>query len=138
MAGMAEVGGLFNNNELIVAEVLQSAEVMKASVAYLEQFMEKNETRLKVKLFWQRLKAMCMISAKTWSRSFFLIMVTRLLIWGLKYRLSSLLKHIRKEKAGCDRIIWPAGEICAADGHSPHRICALPELMCRFWLAAPR
>ena len=31
MAGMAEVGRLFNNNELIVAEVLQSAEAMKAA-----------------------------------------------------------------------------------------------------------
>lgn len=43
MKGMAEVGRLFNDNQLIVAEVLQSAGVMKASVAYLEQFMEKKE-----------------------------------------------------------------------------------------------
>ncbi|MET3504477.1 methionine synthase [Halalkalibacter oceani] len=43
MTGMDEVGRLFNNNELIVAEVLQSAEVMKASVAHLEPFMEKKE-----------------------------------------------------------------------------------------------
>ncbi|MFD1928884.1 methionine synthase [Sporosarcina siberiensis] len=42
MTGMAEVGRLFNTNKLIVAEVLQSAEVMKASVTYLEQFMEKD------------------------------------------------------------------------------------------------
>ena len=42
MAGMAEVGRLFNDNQLIVAEVLQSAGVMKASVAHLEQYMEKN------------------------------------------------------------------------------------------------
>src|SRR5262249_32836754 len=41
MAGMSEVGRLFNNNELIVAEVLQSAEAMKAAVNHLEQFMEK-------------------------------------------------------------------------------------------------
>ncbi|HWP41641.1 MAG TPA: vitamin B12 dependent-methionine synthase activation domain-containing protein, partial [Blastocatellia bacterium] len=41
MAGMNEVGRLFNNNELIVAEVLQSAEAMKAAVSYLEQFMER-------------------------------------------------------------------------------------------------
>jgi 5-methyltetrahydrofolate--homocysteine methyltransferase len=44
MTGMAEVGRLFNNNELIVAEVLQSAEAMKASVSHLEQFMEKADT----------------------------------------------------------------------------------------------
>ncbi len=42
MKGMDEVGRLFNNNELIVAEVLQSAEAMKAAVAYLEQFMDKS------------------------------------------------------------------------------------------------
>ena len=34
--GMAEVGRLFGANELIVAEVLQSAQVMKAAVALLE------------------------------------------------------------------------------------------------------
>src|SRR5213082_357064 len=44
MAGMAEVGRLFNANELIVAEVLQSAESMKAAVSYLEQFMEKADS----------------------------------------------------------------------------------------------
>jgi 5-methyltetrahydrofolate--homocysteine methyltransferase len=44
MDGMAEVGRLFNANELIVAEVLQSAEAMKAAVSHLEQFMEKAET----------------------------------------------------------------------------------------------
>ncbi|HEY7543745.1 MAG TPA: vitamin B12 dependent-methionine synthase activation domain-containing protein, partial [Blastocatellia bacterium] len=43
MKGMDEVGRLFNANELIVAEVLQSAEAMKAAVSYLEQFMEKSE-----------------------------------------------------------------------------------------------
>ncbi len=45
MAGMDEVGRLFNNNEMIVAEVLQSAEAMKAAVSYLEQFMEKADTQ---------------------------------------------------------------------------------------------
>src|SRR5438876_8187098 len=44
MTGMAEVGRLFNANELIVAEVLQSAEAMKASVNHLEQFMEQADT----------------------------------------------------------------------------------------------
>ena len=43
MEGMAEVGRLFNDNQLIVAEVLQSAGVMKAAVSYLEGFMEKKE-----------------------------------------------------------------------------------------------
>lgn len=56
MAGMEEVGRLFNNNELIVAEVLQSAEVMKASVGYLEQFMEKDETAVKGKILLATVK----------------------------------------------------------------------------------
>jgi 5-methyltetrahydrofolate--homocysteine methyltransferase len=41
MDGMKEVGRLFNDNQLIVAEVLQSAEVMKAAVSFLEPYMEK-------------------------------------------------------------------------------------------------
>lgn len=56
MAGMEEVGRLFNNNELIVAEVLQSAEVMKASVNYLEPFMEKNESAVKGKMLLATVK----------------------------------------------------------------------------------
>jgi 5-methyltetrahydrofolate--homocysteine methyltransferase len=44
MKGMEEVGRLFNDNQLIVAEVLQSAEAMKAAVGYLEGFMEKDES----------------------------------------------------------------------------------------------
>lgn len=43
LAGMDEVGRLFAANELIVAEVLQSAEVMKAAVAHLEPHMEKSD-----------------------------------------------------------------------------------------------
>ncbi len=50
MTGMAEVGRLFNNNELIVAEVLQSAEAMKAAVTHLERFMEKAESSTRGKI----------------------------------------------------------------------------------------
>ncbi|MDD5301688.1 MAG: methionine synthase [Elusimicrobia bacterium] len=39
MKGMDEVGRLFGANTMIVAEVLQSAEVMKAAVAHLEPHM---------------------------------------------------------------------------------------------------
>ena len=44
MKGMDEVGRLFGANELIVAEVLQSAEAMKAAVTYLEPRMDKTQT----------------------------------------------------------------------------------------------
>ncbi len=56
MAGMSEVGRLFNNNELIVAEVLQSAEAMKAAVTHLEQFMEKADTAARGKIILATVK----------------------------------------------------------------------------------
>lgn len=56
MAGMDEVGRLFNNNELIVAEVLQSAEAMKAAVAHLEPLMEKSESSSRGKVILATVK----------------------------------------------------------------------------------
>jgi 5-methyltetrahydrofolate--homocysteine methyltransferase len=56
MAGMNEVGRLFNNNELIVAEVLQSAEAMKAAVSHLEQFMEKSDSSSRGKVILATVK----------------------------------------------------------------------------------
>jgi 5-methyltetrahydrofolate--homocysteine methyltransferase len=50
MAGMTEVGRLFAANELIVAEVLQSAEAMKAAVTHLEQYMRKADTAARGKI----------------------------------------------------------------------------------------
>ena len=56
MAGMTEVGRLFNNNELIVAEVLQSAEAMKAAVGHLEQFMHGTESQSRGKVILATVK----------------------------------------------------------------------------------
>ncbi len=56
MDGMREVGRLFNNNELIVAEVLQSAEAMKAAVNHLQKFMEKTTDTCKGKVILATVK----------------------------------------------------------------------------------
>jgi 5-methyltetrahydrofolate--homocysteine methyltransferase len=56
MKGMDEVGRLFNANQLIVAEVLQSAEAMKAAVAHLEPHMEKNESSTRGKVLLATVK----------------------------------------------------------------------------------
>lgn len=56
MAGMDEVGRLFNGNQLIVAEVLQSAEVMRAAVEYLEPHLEKKDGALKGKILLATVK----------------------------------------------------------------------------------
>ncbi len=45
--GMKVVGDLFGRGEMQLPFVLQSAEVMKTAVAYLEQFMEKSATTTK-------------------------------------------------------------------------------------------
>jgi 5-methyltetrahydrofolate--homocysteine methyltransferase len=50
LPAMKEVGDKFGAGELILPFVLQSAEVMKASVAYLEAFLEKQEGVAKGKL----------------------------------------------------------------------------------------
>ena len=56
MKGMDEVGKLFNANQLIVAEVLQSAEAMKASVAFLEPHMLKSESSSRGKIILATVK----------------------------------------------------------------------------------
>ncbi len=56
MKGMDEVGRLFNANQMIVAEVLQSAEAMKAAVAHLEPHMEKSESASKGKIILATVK----------------------------------------------------------------------------------
>ena len=50
MAGMAEVGRQFNANELIVAEVLQSAESMKFAVGRLETHMDRLDSAVRGKV----------------------------------------------------------------------------------------
>ena len=50
MAGMDEVGRQFNANELIVAEVLQSAEAMKYAVSHLEPHMDRLDSATKGKV----------------------------------------------------------------------------------------
>ncbi|HLE10578.1 MAG: methionine synthase [Bdellovibrionales bacterium RIFOXYD12_FULL_39_22] len=56
MDGMKLVGKLFNENKLIVAEVLQSAEVMKSAVDYLKPHLSKNQTTSRGKLLLATVK----------------------------------------------------------------------------------
>jgi 5-methyltetrahydrofolate--homocysteine methyltransferase len=56
MKGMDEVGRLFNANQMIVAEVLQSAEAMKAAVAHLEPHMERADAANKGRIILATVK----------------------------------------------------------------------------------
>lgn len=56
MRGMEEVGRLFNANQLIVVEVLQSAEVMKAAVSHLEPFLSQGASMARGKVLLASVK----------------------------------------------------------------------------------
>ena len=56
LSGMKVVGELFGSGQMQLPFVLQSAEVMKASVAYLEQYMEKVEGAEKGKIILATVK----------------------------------------------------------------------------------
>ena len=56
MVGMAEVGRLFDANQLIVAEVLKSAEVMKAAVSHLEAFMDAADVPVRARVLLATVK----------------------------------------------------------------------------------
>ncbi|MFD1954781.1 methionine synthase [Paenibacillus thailandensis] len=99
MKGMEEVGRLFNNNELIVAEVLQSAEVMKASVAYLEQFMEKNESSVKGKIMLATVKGDVHDIGKNLVEIILANNGYEIVNLGIKVPPEQLIEAYRKEKA---------------------------------------
>ena len=99
MAGMEEVGRLFNNNELIVAEVLQSAEVMKASVTYLEPFMEKNESAVKGKIILATVKGDVHDIGKNLVEIILSNNGYKIINLGIKVPPDQLIEAYRKEKA---------------------------------------
>ncbi|MBB3110360.1 5-methyltetrahydrofolate--homocysteine methyltransferase [Paenibacillus phyllosphaerae] len=99
MRGMEEVGRLFNNNELIVAEVLQSAEVMKASVAHLEQFMEKDETSVKGKIILATVKGDVHDIGKNLVEIILSNNGYQIINLGIKVPPEQLIEAYRKEKA---------------------------------------
>jgi len=64
LSGMKIVGELFGKGEMQLPFVLQSAEVMKSAVAYLEPFMEKRMTKVEGQFFWQQSREMFTILGK--------------------------------------------------------------------------
>ncbi|GGF63782.1 methionine synthase [Paenibacillus albidus] len=99
MAGMSEVGRLFNNNELIVAEVLQSAEVMKASVGHLEQFMKKDETSVKGKIMLATVKGDVHDIGKNLVEIILSNNGYQIINLGIKVPPENIIEAFRKEKA---------------------------------------
>ncbi|MFQ5596859.1 MAG: methionine synthase [Nitrospiria bacterium] len=98
MKGMAEVGRLFNNNELIVAEVLQSAEAMKAAVRHLEQFMEKTESANRGKVILATVKGDVHDIGKNLVEIILSNNGFEVVNLGIKVRPEVLIESVRKEK----------------------------------------
>ena len=110
MAGMREVGRLFNNNELIVAEVLQSAEAMKAAVNYLEQFMEKADTAARGKMVLATVKGDVHDIGKNLVEIILANNGYQVINLGIKVPPEELIQRLPGAPAGCHRPFRPAGE----------------------------
>ena len=121
MAGMTEVGRLFNNNELIVAEVLQSAEAMKAAVSHLEQFMEKAETAARGKVILATVKGDVHDIGKNLVEIILSNNGYQVINLGIKVPPEALIQRLPGAPAGRHRALRPAGEEHAADGDHGRR-----------------
>ena len=116
MAGMSEVGRLFNANELIVAEVLQSAEAMKAAVNHLEQFMEKADTASRGKIVLATVKGDVHDIGKNLVEIILSNNGYKVINLGIKIPSDQLIQAFREHQAGRYRALGSAGQERAADG----------------------
>ena len=138
MAGMSEVGRLFNNNELIVAEVLQSAEAMKAAVNHLEQFMEKADTAARGKVVLATVKGDVHDIGKNLVEIILANNGYDVVNLGIKVPPDVLIQACARAPARRHRSLRPAGEERAADGDHGDRLQGQRASACRCWWAARR
>ena len=133
MAGMAEVGRLFNENQLIVAEVLQSAGVMKASVAHLEQYMEKTEDDSgKGKIVLATVKGDVHDIGKNLVEIILSNNGYKVIDVGIKVTPATLIEVIRKEKPDIIGLVWIYLLNQLNKWSSLHKTLKKRVLMCRY------
>ena len=138
MTGMDEVGRLFNANELIVAEVLQSAEAMKAAVSHLEQFMEKSESATRGKVILATVKGDVHDIGKNLVDIILSNNGYKVVNLGIKVPPEELIEAAQRAPARRDRPLGAAGEVGAADGDHRGRPARTPASSCRCSSAARR
>ena len=117
MAGMTEVGRLFNNNELIVAEVLQSAEAMKAAVNHLQQFMEKADTATRGNIVLATVKGDVHDIGKNLVEIILANNGYQVINLGIKVPSDDLIQAWREHHPDAIGLSGPAGQERAPDGH---------------------
>ena len=137
MDGMKEVGRLFNANELIVAEVLQSAEAMKAAVAHLEQFMEKKADSTKGKVILATVKGDVHDIGKNLVEIILSNNGYNVINLGIKVPPEDLIKAYREHKP--DVIgLWVCSSRARNKWPSPRATSNRRASPCRCWSAARR
>ena len=120
MRGMDEVGRLFNDNQLIVAEVLQSAEAMKAAVAHLEPHMEKADSASRATIVLATVKGDVHDIGKNLVDIILSNNGYRVINLGIKIPPEELLAAVPHAQAGRLRPVGAAREVGPADGrHRP-------------------
>ena len=124
MAGMEEVGRLFNDNRLIVAEVLQSAEAMKAAVTHLEPHMEKAGGAVKGTIILATVKGDVHDIGKNLVDIVLSNNGYQVVNLGIKVPPQDLITAVAAARARRYRAFGAAGEVGAddgGDGAGPHR-----------------
>ena len=115
---MKVVGELFGSGQMQLPFVLQSAEVMKAAVAYLEQFMEKVEGSEKGKIVLATVKG----DVHDIGKNLVDIILTNngytVYNLGIKQPIENMIAEFQKHERRRHRHERPAGEI---DGHHEGR-----------------
>ena len=138
MAGMDEVGRLFNANELIVAEVLQSAEAMKAAVAHLEPYMEKARRATKGKIVLATVKGDVHDIGKNLVEIILGNNGFQVVNLGIKVPPEELIARVPRAPARRDRPLRAAGEVGAEDGGDGGGPEGRRRRAARSWSAARR
>ena len=133
MKGMDEVGRLFNNNQLIVAEVLQSAEAMKAAVGHLEPHMEKADAPTRGKLLLATVKGDVHDIGKNLVEIILSNNGFKVVNLGIKVPPEKLIAAVKEHKPDIDRPLGPAREVRAADGDHGRGPRGRRGSACRCW-----
>ncbi len=138
MKGMDEVGRLFGANELIVAEVLQSAEAMKAAVSYLEPQMSKAQAAARGKMVLATVKGDVHDIGKNLVEIILANNGFDVVNLGIKVPPEQLVQAVREHKPDILGLSRPAGEERAPDGGHGGGPAARRAWTCPSWWAAPR
>ncbi len=115
LEGMKVVGELFGSGQMQLPFVLQSAETMKAAVAYLEPFMEKAEGQSKGRIVLATVKG----DVHDIGKNLVDIILTNngytVFNLGIKQPVADILKAAKEKSRRCHRHERIAGEIRGGD-----------------------